>query len=73
MGMLPKIRWEATHLGKACARKLTHIDTFEAFDKRQNIHIIALNLHFVNFLILLFCDIFFSFCVFYVFLGFWRK
>ena len=35
--------------------------------------ILALNLHFVNFLILLFCDILFLFCVFCVFVGYGRK
>ena len=31
MKMLPKTRWKVAHLAKACARKLAHLETFEAF------------------------------------------
>ena len=42
-------------------------------DKCQNIHILALNLHLLTFLFLLFCSILFSFCVFCVFVSHERK
>jgi hypothetical protein len=56
-------------------RSLTYekLKSLSLIDKCQNIHILALNLHFVNFLVLLFFAILFHFCVFYVSVGHGRK
>ena len=42
-------------------------------DKCQNIHIFAHNLCLLISYFMLFCSILFHFCIFCVFLGFWRK
>jgi nitrate reductase gamma subunit len=67
------LSWKAQASGNSAPRLHYQAQSNGQLDKCQNIHILAVNLHWLISKFLLFCSILFPFSVFCVFVGHGRK